>query len=210
MYGKRDPHRDPTVPLSDELRVVATAILIGGSGLVVSHQRTQALAREVQSQTILPTDSADFAAHRAALDSIAAARGQPAASSSPLTASTIESRWQARWFGRTADSSAQQPVVTPRRDTRSRRHTAGNAITEPVDMDRASMEEIERLPRVGAALAARIIDYRARCGPFGSLDGLDEVSGIGPSLLRTIAGSVTFSGTRRLSHAPGCAGSRRE
>lgn len=197
------------MPLSDELRVVATALLIGGSGLAVSHQRTHALAREVQSQTILPTDSAEFAAHRAALDSIATARGQPAVGTSTHTASSIESRWQARWFGGATDSAAQPPV-THRRDTRPRRHAAGNAITGPVDVDRASMEEIERLPRVGAALAARIVDYRARCGPFGSLDGLDEVSGIGPALLRTIAGSVTFSGTRRLSHAPGCAGSRRE
>jgi competence ComEA-like helix-hairpin-helix protein len=197
------------VPLSDELRVVALAILIGGSGLAVSHHRVEALAQAVRSQTILPTDSAEFAAHRARLDSIAATRGQPAVTSAPPTPSTIESRWHARWFGRTADSIVQQPV-TSRREPRARRHTAGNAITEPVDMDRASMEEIERLPRVGAALAARIVDYRARCGPFGSLDGLDNVSGIGPALLRTIAGSVTFSGTQRLSHAPGCAGSRRE
>src|SRR5512138_3948581 len=39
---------------------------------------------------------------------------------------------------------------------------------ERVDMDRASAEEIARLPRVGLALAKRIVADRMARGPFGA------------------------------------------
>lgn len=65
---------------------------------------------------------------------------------------------------------------------------------EKIDVDRAPAEELARLPRVGPALAARIVEDRESNGPFGSLDGLDRVSGIGPSTLGLLRRHVTFSG----------------
>ena len=50
---------------------------------------------------------------------------------------------------------------------------------ERVDVDRADALEIERLPRVGPGLARRIVDDRAAKGPFGSLQGLGRVPGVG-------------------------------
>ena len=50
---------------------------------------------------------------------------------------------------------------------------------EKIDLDVASAEEIGRLPRIGGGLAARIVADRDEHGPFGSLSGLDRVSGIG-------------------------------
>jgi hypothetical protein len=63
-----------------------------------------------------------------------------------------------------------------------------------VDVDRADVIEITRLPRVGPALAQRIVTWRAEHGPFGSLGRLDSVPGIGPRLLDVLRPFVSFSG----------------
>ena len=51
---------------------------------------------------------------------------------------------------------------------------------ELVDADLASPAELARLPRVGLALAKVLVADRQAKGPFGSLEGLDRVPGIGP------------------------------
>jgi competence ComEA-like helix-hairpin-helix protein len=63
---------------------------------------------------------------------------------------------------------------------------------ERINLDRAPVPEIARLPRVGVALAKRIAADRTTRGPFGSLAGLDRVPGVGPGLLRTLDAHVTF------------------
>jgi competence protein ComEA len=69
---------------------------------------------------------------------------------------------------------------------------------ERVDIDRAGPAEIARLPRVGPALAKRIVADRDARGPFGSLEGLDRVSGVGGGLLTAIAEHAAFSGQVRV------------
>jgi competence protein ComEA len=64
---------------------------------------------------------------------------------------------------------------------------------ERIDADRATAPELARLPRVGLALAKTIVAEREAKGPFGSLQGLDRVPGIGPGLLATVGPHVTFS-----------------
>ena len=64
---------------------------------------------------------------------------------------------------------------------------------ELVDADAAGTTELARLPRVGLALAKAMVADRQANGPFGSLEGLDRVPGIGPGLLRTLAPHLTFS-----------------
>ena len=65
---------------------------------------------------------------------------------------------------------------------------------ERIDLDRADVSEITRLPRVGPALAQRIVAWRDQHGPFGSLARLDSVSGVGPALLKAVQPFVSFSG----------------
>ena len=90
------------------------------------------------------------------------------------------------------------PVVTP--PTR-REKPSGPAV--PVDVDRASASELEALPRIGPALARRIVEDRETRGPFGSLEGFQRVRGVGPAMAAALSGSVTFSGTPRPSIAGG-------
>jgi competence protein ComEA len=64
---------------------------------------------------------------------------------------------------------------------------------ERIDADRATPGELARLPRVGLALAKTIVADRETRGPFGALEQLDRVPGIGPGLLAAIGSHVTFS-----------------
>lgn len=68
------------------------------------------------------------------------------------------------------------------------------APSERIDADRASPEELARLPRVGLALAKKIVADREARGPFGGPVGLDRVPGIGPGLLAAIGPHLAFSG----------------
>lgn len=67
----------------------------------------------------------------------------------------------------------------------------------PVNVNHATAAELERLPRVGPALAKRIIEWRERHGPFTGLEDLRHVRGIGPSTVRLLDSLVTFSGWHR-------------
>jgi competence protein ComEA len=67
------------------------------------------------------------------------------------------------------------------------------ALGERVDMDTAGVGELTRLPKVGPGLAKIILAYRQTHGPFGSLQGLDLVPGIGPGLLKSLEPHVSFS-----------------
>jgi competence ComEA-like helix-hairpin-helix protein len=71
------------------------------------------------------------------------------------------------------------------------------APAAPIDLDVASAAEIERLPGVGPALAARIVASRDSVGPFGGLAALGRVKGVGPATLERLARLVTFSGQAR-------------
>jgi competence protein ComEA len=70
----------------------------------------------------------------------------------------------------------------------------GRAVREPVDLDRATAQEIDVLPWVGPALAGRIVANRDSFGPFGSLEALGRVKGIGSATRKRLAALVTFSG----------------
>ena len=61
-----------------------------------------------------------------------------------------------------------------------------------VDVNRATAAELERLPRVGPALARRIVAWRETHGRFQSIDDLRHVRGIGPATAALLAQSVTF------------------
>jgi competence protein ComEA len=56
-----------------------------------------------------------------------------------------------------------------------------------VDLNTADQTALETLDGVGPALAGRILSYRDQVGSIASADQLDEVPGIGPTLVQRIA-----------------------
>ncbi|GAA1675510.1 hypothetical protein GCM10010977_21580 [Citricoccus zhacaiensis] len=61
-----------------------------------------------------------------------------------------------------------------------------------VNLNTADVTALEQLPGIGPALAGRIVEHRDQVGPFGSLEDLDAVSGIGPAMMERLDGLVTW------------------
>jgi competence protein ComEA len=75
--------------------------------------------------------------------------------------------------------------------------SASAAPARRIDLDAAPEAELVSLPRIGPALARRILADRDSLGPFGSLEALGRVKGVGPATLAKLAPLVTFSGHAR-------------
>jgi competence protein ComEA len=57
--------------------------------------------------------------------------------------------------------------------------SAASQPAGPLDLNTATLDQLEELPGVGPVLAQRILDYRLKQGRFTSIDELRSVSGIG-------------------------------
>ena len=55
-----------------------------------------------------------------------------------------------------------------------------------IDINVANVSELKKLPRIGPAMANRIIEYRRQNGPFKSMDELTNVKGIGKKTFNLI------------------------
>ena len=89
-----------------------------------------------------------------------------------------------------ADSARLSGLRKPKREGKKK---TPPKPTGPVDLDVASAQEIEGLRNIGPALAKRIVADRDSFGPFGSMEGLSRVKGIGPSMVVKLDSTVTFS-----------------
>ena len=63
-----------------------------------------------------------------------------------------------------------------------------------VDLNKATLAELEALNGIGPAKAKAIVDYRTKNGPFKSADDLDKVKGVGKGIIAKIAAEVTIDG----------------
>lgn len=67
------------------------------------------------------------------------------------------------------------------------------ASAEPLDINTATVEQLEALQNIGPTKAAAIIAYREEHGPFQSVDDLIKVKGIGEKTLEDIKAHVSVS-----------------
>lgn len=68
-------------------------------------------------------------------------------------------------------------------------------ITEMIDLNRATAEDLMTLPGIGEVLAERILEYRDVSGGFVNVEQLLEVSGIGEKTLEELSAFITVEGT---------------
>lgn len=71
--------------------------------------------------------------------------------------------------------------------------TAGTVVplsaaekADPIDLNRATAQDLTQLPGVGEAIAKRIVDFREQHGPFKRVEDLMKVKGIGEKSLKKI------------------------
>lgn len=72
----------------------------------------------------------------------------------------------------------------------------------PIDLNSATVEELELLPGVGVKTAQRIVDKRAELGGFDSVDDLLGVKRLGRAKLEKIRGFVFVGAKEKKKHKP--------
>ena len=60
----------------------------------------------------------------------------------------------------------------------------------PVNLNTASLSDLDALPGIGPARAAAILQEREARGPFASVDDLARVSGLGPAAIARLRDRV--------------------
>jgi competence protein ComEA len=69
--------------------------------------------------------------------------------------------------------------------------SSGESSADLVDINNATLEELDALPGIGPTTAQKIIDYRTENGPFNQIEDIMNVSGIGPATFENIKDLIT-------------------
>ena len=69
--------------------------------------------------------------------------------------------------------------------------TLNQAQTALININTADKEQLKELPRIGDAIAQRIIDYREKSGWFKNIEDIKNVSGIGAKMFENLKEKIT-------------------
>ncbi len=103
--------------------------------------------------------------------------------------------WGARRFAPAVFLGEPDLIAVPNTEHRQDSKTKPAVSNKPtlLNINTASVKELQTLPNIGARMAERIIDHRTQHGDFTSVDALQNVKGIGP---KTIAKLRPFIDTK--------------
>lgn len=87
-----------------------------------------------------------------------------------------------------ANPTAYEPDKTPSDD---RSLIVTPTPTGLININTATLEQLDTLPGIGPVKAQSIIDYRNEHGPFNSVEAIQDVVGIGPVTYEGIKGLIT-------------------
>jgi competence protein ComEA len=89
----------------------------------------------------------------------------------------------------------QMQVYVPRQDEAApppSNGTAPPAAAEKININQASVEELDKLPGIGPSLAKEIMDHRTKNGPFKKIEDINDVKGIGDALYAKLKDQITI------------------
>jgi competence ComEA-like helix-hairpin-helix protein len=103
----------------------------------------------------------------------------------PPSSSTTPRSEDARSPRSRGGQSTDEPAVL--------RSAPAGASPSPIDLNRATMVELTRLPGVGPTLARRIVDARDAQGPFARVADLERVRGMSARKVERLRALVTIA-----------------
>jgi competence protein ComEA len=95
-----------------------------------------------------------------------------------------------------ATVAASPAVVSAQNKPAASRAAAKPALAAPVNINTASAAEFEALPGIGAAMAARIVEYRQKNGPFKKIEDLMNVRGLGEKNFLKLKPQLTLAAVK--------------
>ena len=109
----------------------------------------------------------------------------------PISLEKLRPRVQLSWPELPAvKSEAASLVVLPAKMS----NKSAKTPTDPIDLNRASLADLQRLPGIGPKLAQRIVDAR-ESRPFASIGDVRRVPGIGVKTLEKIKPFIAVAAT---------------
>jgi len=64
-------------------------------------------------------------------------------------------------------------------------------LTDRINLNTATVQDLQVLPRIGPAISQRIIEFRNEYGPFQTVADIQKVKGIGPKTFKKINEYIT-------------------
>jgi competence protein ComEA len=69
--------------------------------------------------------------------------------------------------------------------------TPGSPVAKKININTATLADLDTLPKIGPITAQHIIDYRTKNGPFKKIEDLKNVSGIGDATFEGLKDLIT-------------------
>jgi competence protein ComEA len=88
-------------------------------------------------------------------------------------------------------------LASPAQAQTARTKTVDQAAAKPtvqVNLNTATVADLQELPGVGAKVAARIVEYRQKQGPFKRIEELMNIQGIGEKSFLKLRPQITVGG----------------
>jgi competence protein ComEA len=97
------------------------------------------------------------------------------------------------WVGTSSSPGVEVTIVehTSAAQSLTTDNASGPTARDLININTATIEEMETLPKIGPVLAQRIVAYRERHGPFQRADQVMVVERIGPAVYEAIRYLVT-------------------